>query len=663
MDGFLVYVRRIPALILVLSLLSMAAHRAYSSDDFGHFELWENETEYSKNYYVDQRHPLASDDNPGTAALPFKTISQASKLVRAGERVVINSGVYREFIRPEFGGLANDKMISYESVPGASVTVKGSRVLKTQWHRSSVKTDVLPENDPYISWSKNIWVTKVPIAFLPENYNPLALANIEPEEHDLMPWAVLVKERSPYILKRALLYENGIRLTQVASYEDLARVPGAYWVGEDHQTIHMHPSDGKNPNGRFYEIALQSHLFRPTKLGLDFIQVRGLKFQHCANGFLRSGTGAIHTMGGNNWIIEDNEISEVNSSGIEFGYSAYEENDTNPENVVDEDREYRGQIIVRNNRIYNAGTAGMRSRRVKDSLIVDNVIWNVGWQDAQNYWEVSGIKILRAHNILVKGNRIDNVLGGNGIWLDWDNRYSRVTKNVITNVKTIQGGIFIEASRETNLVDNNVVWDVDGSGIYLNDSDNTEVHHNLVGNTTGPVVTAIVATKREMDGAWLTAKNNRIFNNIFVDGAAPMKMNEKQNQADYNVYLYSKYPNAIDPKKWKKTGKDKHSTWVQGKVTFDSTSQFLSFNTEKPLPLVPRQDSVKDDFFLSEHDSKTIAGPFLRLEAQSYLKTDEGMLDAESGLFSENAYNSICGKLYLLNSHHPSCGTFSPILR
>ena len=30
------------------------------------FEHWEDETEYGRVYYVDQQHPAAADQNPGT---------------------------------------------------------------------------------------------------------------------------------------------------------------------------------------------------------------------------------------------------------------------------------------------------------------------------------------------------------------------------------------------------------------------------------------------------------------------------------------------------------------------------------------------------------------------------------------------------------------------
>jgi parallel beta-helix repeat protein len=49
-------------------------------------------------YYVDANHPSARDGNPGTEALPFKTIGKATSLVNAGDTVFVKAGVYRETV-------------------------------------------------------------------------------------------------------------------------------------------------------------------------------------------------------------------------------------------------------------------------------------------------------------------------------------------------------------------------------------------------------------------------------------------------------------------------------------------------------------------------------------------------------------------------------------
>ena len=47
-------------------------------------------------YYVDQNHPQASDENPGTEELPWKTLKKACNTVQAGDTVIVKAGRYSD---------------------------------------------------------------------------------------------------------------------------------------------------------------------------------------------------------------------------------------------------------------------------------------------------------------------------------------------------------------------------------------------------------------------------------------------------------------------------------------------------------------------------------------------------------------------------------------
>ncbi len=75
-------------------------------------------------FYVDTSHPSASDSNPGTEALPFKTISTAVKAVSAGDTVYVKAGTYDE--RQTIAIAANgtiDNYITIRNYPGDHVTI------------------------------------------------------------------------------------------------------------------------------------------------------------------------------------------------------------------------------------------------------------------------------------------------------------------------------------------------------------------------------------------------------------------------------------------------------------------------------------------------------------------------------------------------------------
>jgi len=48
---------------------------------------------HAATYEVAQQNPQASDDAPGTAERPWKTVAKAAETARAGDVVVIRGGV------------------------------------------------------------------------------------------------------------------------------------------------------------------------------------------------------------------------------------------------------------------------------------------------------------------------------------------------------------------------------------------------------------------------------------------------------------------------------------------------------------------------------------------------------------------------------------------
>lgn len=59
---------------------------------------------YAATFYVDRDHAASGDANPGTAAAPFRTISKAASLARAGDTVIVNAGLYKEAVTIENSG-------------------------------------------------------------------------------------------------------------------------------------------------------------------------------------------------------------------------------------------------------------------------------------------------------------------------------------------------------------------------------------------------------------------------------------------------------------------------------------------------------------------------------------------------------------------------------
>lgn len=101
--------------------------------------------------------------------------------------------------------------------------------------------------------------------------------------------------------------------------------------------------------------------------------------------------------------------------------------------------------------------------------------------------------------------------------------------------------IFMEASPSPNTVDHNIVWKIDGPGIYQKDGSHHLYVHNFVGRTSGPAVQMGLSRNRIVLGKPVQSAYHRVFNNLFyqTNGAVEFKPAET-NIAKNNIMLGEK---------------------------------------------------------------------------------------------------------------------------
>ena len=80
-----------------------------------------------RTYFVAQTEN-ADDSNPGTEALPFRTLSRAGQAAGPGDRVVVRAGIYRETFRPANSGTATAPVI-YEAYPDETVVISAAELV------------------------------------------------------------------------------------------------------------------------------------------------------------------------------------------------------------------------------------------------------------------------------------------------------------------------------------------------------------------------------------------------------------------------------------------------------------------------------------------------------------------------------------------------------
>ena len=527
--------------LIITTVLLLFSENAYMQTKVSYllpngteYVSWEVPVTYSKTYYVDNANPNASDRNEGTQERPFLTISKAAEMLQPGERVVINSGVYREQVRPPRGGSGADKLISYEAAPGAKVIVKGSVLAsKEKWEKSagySIRARIA--EDPPAVFRYDI----EDLDF--KGYNPFGMANLMHDDRQYIPYN---KEHlKSHFMRRGMVFADGRKLNQVEYYSELGSNEDSFWVESDGLTVHLRLSGNSNPAQHDIEFVIRERVFAPKLQYLGYIRIKGITFEHGASGLPIPQRGIVSTNRGNHWIIEDCVIQHANSVGLDIGDGTW---------IADRPVIPAEYTIVRRTQISDAGICGIAGVRAANNLIESCLIENIGWQNAQNTWESAGIKIHYARNNVVANCVIRDIVHAVGIWFDYECNNSRLTNNLIMNLHlTVHGGIYMEASpKSKNMIDHNIIWNTTntaskdlgeggGHGIIVDGTDEGIYAHNLIGMCGSSGIKIRNVEGRIVAGSGGTSRWNNVENNIFYRCARAIDFDTKENFAEGNLY-------------------------------------------------------------------------------------------------------------------------------
>jgi hypothetical protein len=427
--------------------------------------------------------------------------------------VVVAAGVYREWVRPRRGGSGPDKMISYQAAPGATVAIRGSRVVREKWAS--------------LSSLQYVWAVKLAPEWFPHNYNPFAIPNITPEQFVPMDWAHRWRGQKPYTLPRGLVVQDGRRLRQVNEREDLTTEAGTYLLSPDAKTLLVRLFGDADPNKATMEITTQQCVFAPEEIGLGYIHVQGFTIEHAGNPFPFPQYGALSTWRGHHWLIEGCTVRQANGVGIDVGDQFW---------GLPQPKTKPAWHIVRRNTVTDCGVCGIAGLATTNSLIEDNLLVGNAFHPVEHYYETAGIKTHCNNGTLIRHNRIFDTLHGCGIWMDFANVNSRCCENIIVGTRTIHGGIFIEASLVPNLIDRNVIWGTQGNGIYEHDCRGQTFAHNLIGRSTGSgILLRGKVTDRKVGGQPVGGGMHVAVNNLLLGNKELISTKDKQEDLSGNV--------------------------------------------------------------------------------------------------------------------------------
>ncbi|BCJ48853.1 hypothetical protein Asp14428_03280 [Actinoplanes sp. NBRC 14428] len=411
-----------------------------------------------------------ADDADGTAERPFRTINRAAAEARPGDTVVVHAGEYREWVTPRRGGLSDTRRITYTAADGEHVVIKGSERI-TGW-----------ESD-----GGTVWRAVVPNTLFGD-FNPFAeevagdwIVYAEGAPHKHL-GDVYLNGRSFYeVAGRAELDDPPLRtevLDDWTTVDDTVRDPEQtrlVWyaeVGAAETTIWAN-FQGADPNAELAEINVRRSVFYPLVPHLDYITVRGFELAQAASPWTPPTADQPGLIGPNwakGWIIEDNVIHDAKCSAISIGKEAstghnyatergdkpgyqYQLESVFSARQIGWDREHIGSHVIRRNTIYDCGQNGIVGHLgCVFSTIEDNHIYNIAIKREFYGYEIGGIKLHAAIDVVIRHNRIHDC--SLGTWLDWETQGTRVTRNIFYRNNR---DLFIEVSHGPYLVDHNVL--------------------------------------------------------------------------------------------------------------------------------------------------------------------------------------------------------------
>lgn len=515
-------------------------------------------------FHVNQQ--IGCDCNEGSEEKPFATINHAAQLAQPGDSVIVHAGVYRECVKPRWGGLSNTKRITYKAAPSAKVIIKGSEVI-TNWVDAELEGAEVPVFKAVIDNK------------LFGDYNPYD--TILSGDWLMDPW--------PHCLHTGDVYFDGKSLYEATSLEEVMHPkerrygPCSDWVDTqeliphsertiyqwfaevDHKagttTIYAHFGDFTQNEllGHTIEINVRECCFAPAQVNTNYISIMGFEFCHAATqwapptGIQR---GMVDTYWSKGWHISYCHLHDAKTSAISLG----KEISTGDNEAIRFKRKpgYQKQLedvfkglkrgwsmeMVGGHEIdhcvmHDCGQNGVVGHMgcIK-SNIHHNQIYNIAMKHEYFGHEIAGIKLHAAIDVQIHHNEFHDCTLG--IWLDWEAQGTRVSHNVFyENYRDLM----IEVTHGPCLVDNNILA---SDYNFDNVAQGTALVNNLCAGTTRHIAVLNRSTpyhaphSTDVTGyALVYSGDDRVYGNYFIGGVVGKNPISKCGTAFYNGHCAS----------------------------------------------------------------------------------------------------------------------------
>jgi parallel beta-helix repeat protein len=439
-------------------------------------------------YVVDQASPAAADNNAGSEARPFKTITAGAAILKPGDTLYVKNGIYREDVFLPVG--KPDAPVTLAAWATHHPVVTGTDIMRGPWKPADVKLTSTPAG-------------RAPAIFTLQLPKPTQMIFVDDQPiHQVGPFDVL---SPPEFIK----YDG-------KGPEDLR--PGTFCYDAKTSLLYLWLADYSNPADHRVEVQQR----------LDGIRLKD--YDHVI-GFEAKAFGAGTNKGqmciggnGNGILIESCRALYDDFAGILL------QGDDN---------------VIRNCEMAYNGVVGMTTSTAHRLLMENNVTHDNNTRNFLPGWCDGGIKLHEAHDSRIIRHRGYNE-PGTALWLDISCIGALIADCTFENCAN---GIYYEISR-WGIIVNNVCRNCN-LGIWSYSSD-VLIAHNLTDRCShGILVTGdprlaeySMGWPDPMRGVLASTRNNMVVNNIIIDAVAACTGEGKEdadcgpNLLDYNTFVW-----------------------------------------------------------------------------------------------------------------------------
>ncbi|MCM1025461.1 MAG: right-handed parallel beta-helix repeat-containing protein [Roseburia sp.] len=546
------------------------------------------------------------DYNSGTEEAPFLTIQRAAREAKAGDTVLVHEGVYREWVRPLYGGVNDNCRVTYQAAEGEHVAIRGSEEVKN-WKRlengvwqAEVSNRLFGDFNPFAEKIQGDWL-------------------VDPRKYDVHCGAVyldgvmLYEARCPEEVERPVQREYS-ELATWGNRKEAIRKPEQsllVWraeVGKENTVITAN-FGGADPNEHLVEINVRRACFYPDKSGVNFITLRGFEIAQAATNWAPPTADQVGMVGPNwakGWIIEENLLHDSKCSAVSLGKNGATGDNEYTRTLKKPDYQYQmeamfrglgkgwskeqvGSHIVRNNTIYDCGQTGVVGHMgCAFSEIYGNDISYIATR--HEFWghEIAGIKFHAAVDARIYDNHIHHC--SLGTWLDWEAQGVRVSGNVYDHNNR---DFMVEVTHGPYLADNNIFaseYNFDNAaqgGAYV---------HNLCCGLLNqypvldrPTPYHMPHSTQVMGSVWVYGFDDRWYQNLFAGGSEEDKFygTGRYNGAPVSLEEYLEKMAEYDPDPLRGCREIKQPVYIRSNVYLRGAE---SFDREEGAVCLPEWD-------------------------------------------------------------------------